>query len=157
MGLFGFGKSKDELLEAKIQKLEKTFEKKKQKIEKELEEKRSELKHLKYQIEAMNEEVSIQEYGFFERQYKFSDSAEYKKKLDTIRNDEKVLVKDGRAGVIIQPMMLNNSESKGRAMQNQLIKAAIRGFNGEVDAALVKVTPSNFTKKKMLLFVHLIK
>ncbi len=32
---------------------------------------------------------------------------------------------------IITPMLLNNSKSKGKAMQNQLIKAALRGFNGE--------------------------
>lgn len=40
------------------------------------------------------------------------------------------MVKNGRAGEIISPMLLDNSQSKGRAMQNQLIKAAIRGFNG---------------------------
>lgn len=43
-------------------------------------------------------------------------------------------------------MLLDNSQSKGRAMQNQLIKAAIRGFNGEADALLVKVTVSNVDK-----------
>ena len=32
-------------------------------------------------------------------------------------------------------------------MQNQLIKAAIRGFNGEADALLVKVSVSNVEKK----------
>ena len=44
-------------------------------------------------------------------------------------------------------MLLDNNQSKGRAMQNQLIKAAYCGFNGEADALLVKVSVSNVEKK----------
>ena len=64
-----------------------------------------------------------------------------------MRKQQKDLVKSGQAGRIIVPMLLDNNQSKGRAMQNQLIKAAIRGFNGEADALLVKVSVSNVEKK----------
>lgn len=84
---------------------------------------------------------------FFQRQYKLSDSQQYKAKLDNLRQQQKELVKAKQAGVIISQMLLANSKSKGQAMQNQLIKAMIRGFNGEVDAHLVKVTTSNIDKK----------
>lgn len=57
------------------------------------------------------------------------------------------MVKNGTAGRIITPMLLNNSKSKGKAMQNQLIKAALRGFNGEADALLVKVSVVNVDNK----------
>ncbi|HEL1470830.1 TPA: DUF4041 domain-containing protein, partial [Streptococcus equi subsp. equi] len=93
----------------------------------------------------------LQEYGFFERQYKFSHSTKYKDALDTLRMKQKTLIKNGEATSIISPMTLDGSAAKGKAMQNQLRKAAIRGFNGEADALLVKVSVVNVDKKVQTL------
>lgn len=163
MGLFGFGKPKDEALEAKISSLESKLKDKQSilddltrqikvakdilKLNDELKKRQSELKALQKEVIVLNDDLDLQEYGFFERKYKFSDSTKYKEELETLRKRQKQLVKDKKAGVIVRPMLLDNSKSKGRAMQNQLIKAMIRGFNGEVDAHLVKVTATNLSKK----------
>ncbi|MDU5407965.1 MAG: DUF4041 domain-containing protein, partial [Streptococcus agalactiae] len=117
------------------------------KLDDELKKRQSELKALQKEVIVLNDDLDLQEYGFFERKYKFSDSTKYKEELETLRKRQKQLVKDKKAGVIVRPMLLDNSKSKGRAMQNQLIKAMIRGFNGEVDAHLVKVTATNLSKK----------
>ena len=163
MGLFNFGKPKDEILEAKLQKLTDDIEIKKvdlakleQQIKKgkevisldtELAQKRNELAQLNEEIAVANGSLNLQEFGFFERQYSFSDSIKYKDKLDSLRMQQKSMVKNGIAGRIITPMLLDNSKSKGKAMQNQLIKAALRGFNGEADALLVKVSVVNVDNK----------
>lgn len=163
MGLFNFGKPKDEILEAKLQKLTDDIEIKKvdlakleQQIKKgkevisldtELAQKRNELAQLNEEIAVANGNLNLQEFGFFERQYSFSDSTKYKDKLDSLRMQQKSMVKNGTAGRIITPMLLDNSKSKGKAMQNQLIKAALRGFNGEADALLVKVSVVNVDNK----------
>lgn len=163
MGLFGFGKPKDEALEAKISSLESKLKDKQSilddltrqikvakdilKLDDELKKRQSELKALQKEVIVLNDDLDLQEYGFFERKYKFSDSTKYKEELETLRKRQKQLVKDKKAGVIVRPMLLDNSKSKGRAMQNQLIKAMIRGFNGEVDAHLIKVTATNLSKK----------
>ena len=163
MGLFNFGKPKDEILEAKLQKLTNDIEIKKidlakleQQIRKgkevisldtELTQKRNELARLNEEIAVANGNLNLQEFGFFERQYSFSDSTKYKDKLDSLRMQQKAMVKNGTAGRIITPMLLDNSKSKGKAMQNQLIKAALRGFNGEADALLVKVSVVNVDNK----------
>ncbi|HHU5154350.1 TPA: DUF4041 domain-containing protein [Streptococcus agalactiae] len=163
MGLFGLGKPKDEALEAKISSLESKLKDKQSilddltrqikvakdilKLDDELKKRQSELKALQKEVIVLNDDLDLQEYGFFERKYKFSDSTKYKEELETLRKRQKQLVKDKKAGVIVRPMLLDNSKSKGRAMQNQLIKAMIRGFNGEVDAHLVKVTATNLSKK----------
>lgn len=163
MGLFGFGKPKDEALEAKISSLESKLKDKQSilddltrqikvakdilKLDDELKKRQSELKALQKEVIVLNDDLDLQEYGFFERKYKFSDSTKYKEELETLRKRQKQLVKDKKAGVIVRPMLLDNSKSKGRAIQNQLIKAMIRGFNGEVDAHLVKVTATNLSKK----------
>ena len=163
MGLFNFGKPKDEVLEAKLQKLTDDIEIKKielakleQQIKKgkevisldtELTQKRNELARLNEEIAVANGNLNLQEFGFFERQYSFSDSTKYKDKLDSLRIQQKSMIKNGTAGRIITPMLLDNSKSKGKAMQNQLIKAALRGFNGEADALLVKVSVVNVDNK----------
>lgn len=140
MKFFNFGKEKDEKLEDKIVKLNK-----------EIEQKKIELASLKKEIDIMNNDIELQSFGFFKRQYKFSDSTQYKNELDKIRNLQKEMVKNNTAGVIVRPMLLDNSQSKGAAMQKQLIKAAIRGFNGEAESLLVKITVSNIESKKTAL------
>lgn len=167
MGLFNFGKPKDLALEEKLQKLTEKIETKKSELkdlkkqlnvasdilnlDNTLEQRKKELENLERNISLANDTLEMQEIGFFERQYKFSDSTKYKEALDELRKQQKLLVKNGKAGNIIHPMLLDNNKSKGRAMQNQLIRAAIRGFNGEADALLVKVTVSNVDKKTKAL------
>ncbi|HEM5490753.1 TPA: DUF4041 domain-containing protein [Streptococcus suis] len=163
MGLFDFGKAKDKGLELILNKLNqdiatKTAElndlKKQlqianefQTIENQIQMKKSELLAIENEISLANDTLELQEFGFFERRYNFSDSTQFKDKLDALRMKQKSAVKNGLAGVITTPLLLDNSQSKGEAMQKQLIKAAIRGFNGEADAHLVKVTVSNIEKK----------
>ena len=163
MGLFNFGKPKDEILEAKLKKLASDIEAKKSdlanlkqeirtsreiiSLDAELILKKEELAHLNEEIAVANDNLNLQEFGFFERQYNFSDSTKYKDRLDTLRMEQKSMTKNGTAGRIVSPMLLDNSKSKGRAMQNQLIKAALRGFNGEADALLVKVSVVNIDNK----------
>lgn len=167
MGLFNFRKPKDEVLEEKLAKLSVEIESKKAflkdlksqikdtnnvlSIDEMITRKQAELDLINRQINLANDNLGLQEFGFFERQYKFSDSKKYKDKLDTLRMQQKSMVQNRQAGVIIQPMLLDNNKSKGRAMQNQLIKAAIRGFNGEADALLVKVSVTNVDKKVQAL------
>lgn len=167
VGLFNFGKPKDEVLEEKLTKLSFEIESKKAflkdlksqikdtnnvlSIDEMITRKQAELDQINQQINLANDNLGLQEFGFFERQYKFSDSTKYKDRLDTLRMQQKSMVKNKQAGVIIQPMLLDNNKSKGRAMQNQLIKAAIRGFNAEADALLVKVSVTNVDKKVQAL------
>lgn len=160
MGLFNFWKPKDEVLQKKLSHLTIEIDTKKSelatlksqiRIVKELVSLELELNRVKEELAIANDELSLQEFGFFERQYKFSDSIKYKDALATLRMKQKSMIKNGEAGRIISPMLLDNNKSKGRAMQNQLIKAALRGFNGEADALLVKVSVSNIDKKAQTL------
>ncbi|QDK71493.1 DUF4041 domain-containing protein [Lactococcus protaetiae] len=162
MGLFS-KKPKDEQLILRLEKLNQQIDSKKQELgelakniklmdkqislTEQIENKKAELDSINKQISLSNDELSMQELGFFKRQYKFSDSTKYKDALNDIRLNEKNLVKAGRAGIVTSPMTLDNSLSKGKAMQNALIRAAIRGFNGEADALLTKISASNVSQK----------
>ncbi len=167
MGLFNFGKPKDEVLEQKLLSLKSQIEIEKVKLadiksqlrltkeviklDNVIADRKEYKNKLENEISLLNDTLEMQEFGFFERRYNFSDSTQYKDKLDTLRMKQKSKVKNGLAGVITTPLMLDNSKSKGEAMQKQLIKAAIRGFNGEADAHLVKVSVSNVDKKVQAL------
>lgn len=167
MGVFEFFKPKDKVLETKIKKLDEKLQKKKEKlklvqeeinkaneelaISATIKEKTELLNDLESKITELNEDIHLQEYGFFEKKYKFSDSVQYKEALNELRKSEKELVKKGLAGIILEPMLLNNSKAQGRAMQKQLAKSIIRAFNGECDSYLVKITPSNLEAKQRSL------
>jgi len=105
------------------------------------------LDSLNQEIALANDEIDLQNVGFYNRRYKFSDSEEYKNELKSIRELEKSAVRDGSAGIITAPMTLDNSLAKGKSMQKKLIKAAIRGLNGEADALLTKINVSNVDVK----------
>ncbi|MBK0348931.1 DUF4041 domain-containing protein [Aerococcaceae bacterium zg-ZJ1578] len=120
-------------------------------IDEKIETKKQLLKELNEKIDEANLALEFIEYGLYERKYKFSDSIQYKEKLDEIRQKEKELIKSDKAGVILVPMTLNNSISRGKTMQKQLIKAMIRGFNGETDSLLNKITVSNSEQKVLSL------
>ncbi|NYS33531.1 DUF4041 domain-containing protein, partial [Streptococcus danieliae] len=167
MGLFGLGKPKDEVLENKIEKLNQQIKDKKSQLQnlelsistakaiisldQLIEERRLTLEDLNNEIEEANDQLNIQEYGLFERRYKFSDSTKYKAKLDSLRSKQKDFIRTDRAIEIIRPIEYDGSLKKGKAMQKQLAKALIRGFNGEADALLVKVSVSNVDKKVIAL------
>ncbi|WP_285122245.1 DUF4041 domain-containing protein [Lactococcus petauri] len=116
-------------------------------LKKAADEKRKELNQLRRDIALANDEIGLQEFGFFERKYNFVSSVKYKVELSNVRMAEKIMVKNNEAGIIIQPLTMDGSANKGKTMQKQLIKAAIRGFNGEADAILTKISSSNLEQK----------
>ncbi|MGF3141290.1 DUF4041 domain-containing protein [Facklamia sp. P13064] len=116
-------------------------------LDTEIQKKKHLLEELNYKIKEANLELEFIDYGLYKRKYKFSDSDKYKDALAKIRLKEKDLIKNNSAGLILTPMKLDNSLSKGKTMQNQLIKAMLRGFNGEADSLLSKITTSNSDNK----------
>lgn len=171
---FGFGKPKDEKMQSKIEALNNEILTRKAEIAELVKEKAEKIENLNAKLDSIENEyklssnivekqqllyalhkqiteangiIEFQELGFFEKQYKFSDSEHYKRSLDEIRALEKDMVKNATAVVITQEMTLNNSKAQGRTLQNQLIKAALRGFNGEADSFLTKISASNVDAK----------
>ena len=134
---------------SKTLKLEKDIQKLNQKLASlntNLKKKKEEIKSLQDQIISYNDQISIEEYGLYTPHYDFENSLEYKEKLDTVRQAEKAAIKDGSAGVIINNMLLDGSESKGHRMQLKNIKQLIRTFNIECEAAINKATYTNMPR-----------
>lgn len=106
-------------------------------LDKEIEEK-------KKQIVELDETILIQEFGLYETQFEFSSSLDYKDELVRIRNQEKELIKNGRALYGATEWAVNGNKAKGKKMVSDMQKLVMRAFNSECDDIVSKVRYMNY-------------
>jgi uncharacterized lipoprotein YajG len=70
----------------------------------------------------------------------------YRKKLETLREKEKSMIRDDMAVKCDIQWQVDGSKGKGTKMTKQNHKLMLRAFNGECDAALAKVRWDNIVK-----------
>ncbi len=112
-------------------------------IEATLAERRGELSNLdiditikKKQIVETEDRLLLQEFGLFEPKYKLATSIDYKDKLDSIRENQKAMVRSGSAFIQATAWSVNGSEAEGRRMIRDYSKLIIRAFNVECDTTI---------------------
>lgn len=98
------------------------------------------------QLTSVKDDVSMEDFGLYKPRYNFASALDYKDKLDTVRKNQKEMIRTEIACEIFRPMSLDGSNSKGRSMQKKNCKQLIRSFNGECEAAISKVTYSNIDR-----------
>lgn len=150
----------DQKIKEKSKELEKLNQKKEQKIqecedeinnkEKEIDQKNTKISQLESKINDLeknlvdiSDQAMYEDYGLYKPRYDFSNSSTFKGKLSEVRANQKQMLRDGTAGEIFRPMLLDNSQYRGRSMQKKNIKQLVRSFNGECEAAINKVTKNN--------------
>jgi len=141
-------------IKAKLEECEQTYN-----ITKEIPEREAELNQLKTQInekkdelDYLNDESYMREYGLFEPEYNFTKSEEYKDKLKEVRNQQKQMVKDKQAALCNKEWFVDGSKRKGQVMTNQNIKQAVYTFNMECQQIISKTKANNVTKQKDKIF-----
>lgn len=98
---------------------------------------------LKSQLQKLEEQDFIESFGFYESKYDFQTAEDYKQRLDQIRTQQKHLVKDKMAAVCHSEWTVGNSRKEGKKMTDYFLKLTLRAFNGECDAAVMKVKYNN--------------
>jgi|GEM_PF-718858 len=101
------------------------------------------LAQLKADIESVEETKSLQEFGFYRRQYNFESSEKYADRLEQVRNGQKRLLSAKVACICATEWTVEGSKAEGKKMVDQQIKLMLRAFNGECDAAISKVRYNN--------------
>mgnify|MGYP001135619432 CR=1 FL=1 len=71
-------------------------------------------------------------------------SEEIKASLESVKEEQKEIVKLGNAFEIKHSMSFNNSSSKGKAMQKRHGKFLVKAFNAEADNLISKTNSKNF-------------
>ncbi|MFC7443460.1 DUF4041 domain-containing protein [Laceyella putida] len=129
--------------EQRIKDVEKKKLKREEEMNQTIETLTQEIATKKKEIVILDEELLYQSFGIYEPKYNLTTSAEYKTRLDEIRAKQKQLVKEGRATDHVEGWTLEGSAQKGRAMNKNNIKMAVRSLNIECDEAISKVKFNN--------------
>ncbi len=103
--------------------------------------------------EALQKELAILEenledisFGLYKPHFTFQTAEEYKAKLESIRDQEREMLRTGRAAVCPIKWQVGGSARDGERMAKQTMKLLLRAFNGECDAAVANVSWNNVTK-----------
>ena len=141
-----------ENLDAKYEKLTQEKEKK---LDEQIQRKKELNEGLKYQLETLEkeivhakDEIEMQEYGLYEPKYKFIDSVSYKERLDSVRKQQKQMIKDKTAAVGSNTWTVDGDRRKGQKMINDNIKQILRNFNIECENVISKVKHSNLENSR---------
>lgn len=107
------------------------------------------LKHnLQAEIIQLDDEILYQEFGLFKPLFCFADLDKYKEELDALRQQQKIMIKQGQAAMCSRIWKVDGSEQKGRKLIAENIKQIIRNFNIECDICIDKVRFSNYDNSK---------
>ena len=104
------------------------------------------LQQRKSELVDVDDEISMESVGLYKPRYDFANSLGYKSKLDSVRQDQKRMIREETAFQIVTPLTYNTSVAKGKSIQKKNGKQLLRSFNGECEAAINKVTYANFDR-----------
>jgi hypothetical protein len=105
----------------------------------------SQIGALRSDLSSLDEESTLQSFGFYKPRYQFVDSARYQAELERIREAQKAMLKQKTAATCRIEWTVNGSKVEGRKQTNQTLNLMLRAFNGESDAAVAKVKFNNVT------------
>ncbi|MEL6550491.1 MAG: DUF4041 domain-containing protein [Pseudomonadota bacterium] len=113
------------------------------KLRAEYKDKKSTYDRLRLQVAVYDETIAFAELGVYEPHFDFGDSADYKYKIEAVRQMQKAMVKQKTAVVCHTSWTVSDSASKGETMVNRAIRLTLRAFNNECEAAIANVRWNN--------------
>ena len=119
----------------------------------------SNLSNLKTEIQIANsklvslsEEIEFENFALYKPRYNFSNSSQYKAKLEEIRKLQKEMIKNKSALNYSNNWTVDGSKSKGKKMTNDNIKMILRCFNADCEAAINKIKFNNLSTIENRIF-----
>jgi hypothetical protein len=103
----------------------------------------SQVSALKAEVAPLDEQATLQSFGYYRPQFPFATSTEYEVRLAKVCDDQRSMIKDKVAAVCPVEWTVDGDRVKGRKKTNQMLRLMIRAFNGEADAAIAKVRYNN--------------
>ena len=98
------------------------------------------------EINSLEENLEIISYGVYKPHFDFDTSEEYQKRISTNVERQKQIIKTKEAATCSKEWAVEGDKKKGAEMVARNIKLALRAFNGESDAAILKVKWNNVSK-----------
>ena len=98
---------------------------------------------LQGQILVLEETLLLESFALYEPKFKLTASHEYKTRLDSVRERQKAMIKNGEAATGDMGWEVNRSKAEGRKLVNDMLKLVIRSFNNEADYCVDNVKFDN--------------
>ena len=98
---------------------------------------------LRAQILVFEETLLLECFALYEPKFKLNASHEYKTRLDSVRERQKAMIKNGEAATGNMGWEVNGSKAEGRKLVNDMLKLVIRSFNNEADYCVDNVKFDN--------------
>jgi hypothetical protein len=102
-----------------------------------------EIEQKKAEIIVLDDEILFESFALYKPKFNFQSSNEYKTRLDSCRESQKKLIKEGHAVEANENWTVNNSKSEGKKMVNDMKKLLLRSFNNECDYCVDNVKFNN--------------
>lgn len=116
----------------------------------------NELKEIKQSLQMevieLDDKILFQNFGVYQPQYNFATLDEYKDKLNSIRQEQKDMIKNHTAAICNTSWKVQGSEKIGKKMIAENIQQILRNFNIECDLCISKVKFSNYDNSKERIF-----
>ena len=122
----------------------------KQQVEQELHSRQMEVAELDAAIKekkqvfcSLDDEIFLSDFGLYAPTYSFKDSTGYKERLQWVRDQQKLVVKDAKKAVGTTTWTVNGSRKEGQKMVRDVIQLTYRAFNNDCDDIIRKINFSN--------------
>lgn len=102
-----------------------------------------EIKEHEKQLDELSKASDVLDVGFYSARYSFDSSEKYKQKLEEIRKQQKSMIEDEKAAISNTQWQVRGSDKEGQKLMKNIIKLALRAFNGECDTIIAKVKFGN--------------
>ena len=108
---------------------------------------RAQLQTVKQQILGAEDTVLLESFGLYEPKYQFTNSLDYKKRLDEIRDDQKRTARGLSAEVDAwDNYAVEINKSQWKKLRKDVLKLALRSFNSESEYCVDNVKFNNMQK-----------
>ncbi|MBS3949171.1 MAG: DUF4041 domain-containing protein, partial [Peptococcaceae bacterium] len=98
---------------------------------------------LRAQILVFEETLLLESFALYVPKFKLNASHEYRTRLDSVRERQKAMIKNGEAATGNTGWEVNGSKAEGRKLVNDMIKLVVRSFNNEADYCVDNVKFDN--------------
>jgi hypothetical protein len=107
------------------------------------------------EVAVFDDKLAFAEMGVYEPHFDFTDSEEYKAKIVSTREAQKVMVSAKTAVICTTNWTVDGSAAKGETMTGRSIRLTLRAFNSECDAAIANARWNNVNAmEKRILNAH---
>lgn len=103
------------------------------------------LSELKLQLVSVEHDFDLQQHGLYEPLYDFGTAEEYKERLKSIRDAQKLMFREKTAITCPAEWTVDGSRREGQKMVTEKIKLMANAFNGCCDSIISKVRYSNIS------------